>query len=151
MTDLEALLRAFRFNAAWVVDTEFMPRRGDPALPLVLCALDILSGRRVELWLDPPPPCPFRMARDALFIMYAADADVEPFITLGWSAPLRIIDPRVEWMRVENGAPRYWDQAQKRKKVFKLVDAKRVFNLGGIDEAEKQAWQDRCRRGAAFH
>jgi DNA polymerase I len=150
VTDLEARLRASGSTEAWVVDTEFTPRIGNPSLPLVLCALDILSSRRIELWLDPPPPCPFRMARDVLFIMFAADADVEPFITLGWPAPLRIIDPRVEWMRVENGAARYWDQARKQKKVFSLIDAKRAFHLSGIDEAEKRRWQERAAEGPPF-
>ena len=150
MTDLEARIRASGFTKAWVVDTEFTPRRGDPSLPLALCALDILSGRRVELWLDPPPPCPFRMGRDVLFIAFAADADVEPFITLDWPAPLRILDPRVEWMRIENGAFRYKDLARKQKKFFSLVDAKHVFNLRGISEAEKREWQLLAAEGPPF-
>jgi hypothetical protein len=94
VTRAEAQLRAFGFKEAWIVDTEFTPRKGNAALPLCLCALDILSGRRVELWLDPPQPCPFGMTRDVLFVMYAADADAEPFITLTGSATIHHMDIR---------------------------------------------------------
>jgi hypothetical protein len=151
VTDLGAQLRAFGFNEAWIVDTEFTPQKGAPALPLCLSALDILSGRRIELWLIPPPPCSFRMTRDVLFIMYAADADAETFITLGWPAPLMVLDPRVEWMRIENGGNRFWDPATKKlPKRFKLTDGKRAFGLQGISEAVKKACQERAAKGPPF-
>jgi hypothetical protein len=106
MRDLEDALRDRGYRRAWVVDTEYCSLGNHPRARC-LCALDLLSGERREIWLAgvADPPCPFTMAADELFIFWAADADVGIFIALGWPVPRSVIDTRVEFMRIRCGLP----------------------------------------------
>jgi hypothetical protein len=105
MDALEAALRALGYRRVWVPDTEYCPYGNHPRARC-LCALDLFSGERREVWLAgvANPPCPFEMAADECFIFFAADADIGIFLALGWPLPRRVIDVRVEFMRVYNGA-----------------------------------------------
>jgi DNA polymerase I len=100
----EDALRERGYQRAWVVDTEYRSVGGRPQARC-LCALDLLSGDRREVWLAgvAKPPCPFAMTADECFIFFAADADVGVFLALGWPAPRHVIDVRVEFMRIRNG------------------------------------------------
>jgi DNA polymerase I len=100
----EDALRERGYRRAWVVDTEYRSVGGLPQARC-LCALDLLSGERREVWLAgvPKPPCPFAMTADECFIFFAADADVGVFIALGWTVPRHVIDVRIEFMRICNG------------------------------------------------
>jgi DNA polymerase-1 len=104
MGSAEDALRARGYRRAWVVDTEYRSEGGRPR-PRCLCALDLLSGERREVWLAgvAKPLCPFAMADDECFIFFAADADVGVFIKLQWPIPRHVIDVRVEFMRIRNG------------------------------------------------
>ena len=104
MGALEDTLRARGFRMVWVVDTEYRSEGGRPR-PRCLCARDLLSGERREVWLAgvARPLCPFAMADDECFIFFAADADVGVFIKLQWPIPRHVIDVRVEFMRIRNG------------------------------------------------
>ncbi len=104
MGALEDALRARGYGRVWVVDTEYRSEGGRPR-PRCLCALDLLSGERREVWLAgvAKPPCPFAMTVDECFIFFAADADIGVFINLGWPIPRHVIDVRVEFMRIRNG------------------------------------------------
>jgi hypothetical protein len=103
---LESAVRAHGYRRAWVVDTEYCSFGIHPRARC-LCALDILSGERREVWLAgvADPPCPFAMTDDELFIFWAADADVGIFIALGWPVPQSVLDTRVEFMRIRCGLP----------------------------------------------
>ena len=72
---------------AWVTDTEYKSVEGGLQIPHCLCALDLITRDQVDIWLAPGMPCPFSMARDELFILYAADADILTFIAMNW--PIR--------------------------------------------------------------
>jgi DNA polymerase I len=101
----ENALRERGYRRAWVVDTEYRQVAGERPRARCLCALDLLTGERREVWLAGVvnPPCPFEMAADECFGFFAADADVGIFINLNWPIPRHVIDPRVEFMRVKNG------------------------------------------------
>jgi DNA polymerase I len=100
----EDILRERGFRRMWALDTEYRSEGGRPRTRC-LCALDMLSGERREVWLAGvvKPLCPFEMAADECFIFFAADADVGVFINLGWPIPRHVIDARVEFMRIRNG------------------------------------------------
>jgi hypothetical protein len=104
MGTAEDTLRARGYRRAWVVDTEYRSFGNRPQARC-LCALDILSGDRCEVWLADKinPPCPFVMTADECFIFFAADADIGLFLPLGWKIPRHVIDVRVEFMRIRNG------------------------------------------------
>jgi DNA polymerase-1 len=100
----EDALRERGYRRAWVVDTEYRSVGGRPRARC-LCALDLLSGERREVWLAGvvKRPCPFAMTADECFVFFAADADVGVFIELQWPIPRHVIDARVEFMRIRNG------------------------------------------------
>jgi DNA polymerase I len=104
MGALEDALRARGYRRAWVVDTEYRSEGGRQRTRC-LCALDLLSGERREVWLAgvAKPPCPFAMTADEGFVFFAADADVGVFLALDWIVPRHVIDVRVEFMRIRNG------------------------------------------------
>ena len=87
-----------------MVDTEYRSAGGRPRARC-LCALDLFSGERREVWLAGviKPLCPFEMAADECFVFFAADADVGVFIELGWTIPRHVIDVRIEFMRIRCG------------------------------------------------
>ena len=99
-----AMLAALGWRQAWVVDTEY--KQDDGGLPLVhcVCAYDLISGQRREVWVEPGMPCPFDMSADVLFIFFEGDADALAFMSAGWPAPLNVLDPRIIWKKLDNGA-----------------------------------------------
>jgi DNA polymerase I len=104
MSGAENALRERSYRRAWVVDTEYRSAGGRPRARC-LCALDLFSGERREVWLAGviKPLCPFEMAADECFVFFAADADVGVFIELGWTIPRHVIDVRIEFMRIRCG------------------------------------------------
>jgi DNA polymerase-1 len=100
----ENALRERGYRRVWVVDTEYRSVGGRPRARC-LCALDLLSGERREVWLAGviKPLCPFEMAADECFVFFAADADVGVLIELGWIIPRHVIDVRIEFMRIRCG------------------------------------------------
>jgi hypothetical protein len=102
--DIEDTFRARGYRHVWVVDTEYCPFDNHPRARC-LCAVDLLSGERREVWLAGVgrPPCPFEMTSDESFVFWAADADVNLFITLGFPIPRNVIDVLVEFRRIHNG------------------------------------------------
>jgi DNA polymerase-1 len=132
-----------------VPDTEYKPVAGGLQIPHCLCALDVITRERRDVWLRRGMSCPFSMAKDELFFLYAADADILTFIAMGWPTPLNVIDPRVEWMRIDNGGDQYKPDGRE-KKGYSLLDAARTFRVAAIPESAKRHWRDVAIRGAPF-
>jgi hypothetical protein len=166
----EDALRARGYRRAWSVDTEYRSFGNWPQARC-LCALDILSGERREVWLadKAKPPCPFAMTADECFIFFAADADVGLFIALGWPVPRHVIDVRIEFMRIRNGLeplpaydggnPRIAAEKEakagkkKRKKPgkFSLARVAHYYKVPFISDEEKGEFRDLAmRRGSYF-
>jgi hypothetical protein len=170
MGSFETTLRARGYRRAWVVDTEYCSYGNHPR-ERCLCALDLLSGERREVWLAgvKSPPCPFEMAADECFIFFAADADVGIFLASNWPLPRHVIDPRVEFMRVYNGArplpswrggdpdlgaARDIREAKKRLKKpgkYSLKAIAHLYKIPFISDGEKGEWRHLAmRREDAF-
>jgi DNA polymerase I len=142
-----ATLAARGWRRVWVLDTEYKSVEGGLQIPHCLCALDLITRERIDLWLEPGTLSPFSMAKDELFILYAADADVLTFRAMGWSVPLNVIDPRIEWIRINNGGDQY-KPGRRERKGYSLLDAARTFHVPAIPESTKKHWRDVAIRGA---
>ncbi len=68
-------------------------------------ALDLVSGRRVEQWLEAGNPglCPYDTSPDAVLIAHNAAAEVLCHIVLGWPLPAYVIDTWAEFRVTRNG------------------------------------------------
>jgi len=128
-----------RFSAIWVLDTEFRARPGDQNEPVCLCARELVTGRRVELFFDQPVENPFTYT-EALFVGFEAAAEWKTLLALGWALPRNIVDLRYEYLLYANGV---WRGNQNLRRVGTgLVDAMQEFNLDGISHDEKDTERD---------
>jgi hypothetical protein len=89
------------------------------------------------------------MAADELFILWAADADILTFIAMGWPTPLNVLDPRIGWMRIDNGGNQFKPDSNERK-GYSLLDAARAFRVPAIPDSVKKYWRDIAIRGGPF-
>ena len=149
MSGPAATLAAHGWRRVWVLDTEYKSVEGGLQIPHCLCALDLITRERVDLWLEPGAPCPFPMAKNELFVLYAADADILTFIAMGWPIPLNVLDPRIEWIRIDNGGDQY-KPGRRERKGYSLLDAARTLRVPAIPESAKKHWRDVAIRGAPF-
>ena len=125
------------FTEVWFVDTEFISLEGEPNRPVALCAFELRSKRKVEMFFDRPHENPFTDP-NALYICYNAVAEWKTFLALGWPIPNHCIDLFVEYTRAVNGV---WRGATSLKELGTgLVDAMREHGLDpiavGLDEKE---------------
>jgi hypothetical protein len=127
--------RLWEFASVWVADIEFRSMSGEPNEPVCLCALELHSGRRVELFFDRIHENPFQY-EGALFVGYNAAAEWKTFISLGWKLPHNILDLHLEYLNQINGV---WQGNMLLKNLgSSLVDAMRGFGLDFISYLEKQ-------------
>lgn len=143
-----ATLAALGWRRAWVVDTEY--KQADGGLPQVhcVCALDLISGERREVWVEPGAPCPFDMSADELFIFFEGEADALAFIAGGWPAPLNVLDPRIIWKKLDNGARETGPDGK--KKFYGLFEGADAFHIPHVPQSWKAAFRDLAIRGAPF-
>ena len=76
------------FEEIWFEDTEFIPPPGERPDVLCLCAYELRTGRRIELWdeqIGPTPP--FRTDRRVLHVVFAATAECGCYLAKGWPLP----------------------------------------------------------------
>jgi len=96
-----------------------------------LAAQELRTGRIIRLWQDEfTSEPPFRTDEGALFVAYAADAELKCFKVLGWPMPARILD-----LLVEFGARTSGIDGQGRG----LLDALAFHGLSHISKEQKQA------------
>jgi hypothetical protein len=163
--ELARAIRERGYSRCWVVDTEYRSFGNFPQARC-LCALDLLSGERREVWLADADTsaCPFDMTADELFLFFAADADILIWIAQGWTVPRHVIDIRVEFIRVRNGDRPFTQfdtsnlelvaeketkaDKKKRKKpgLYSLARICRAFQIPFISDEEKGDWRDLATR-----
>ncbi len=131
-----------RFTQVWFIDTEFIALDGEPNLPVSLCAYELRSKRKVEMFFDKPHENPFTNP-DALFVTFNAVAEWKTFLALGWEIPRNCIDLFVEYNRMINGV---WRGSQSLKELGTgLVDAMREHGLDPMDAADKETERNYIR------
>jgi hypothetical protein len=152
--------RELPFDEIWAVDTEYYPgvglahggRHGDLITPLSLAAIEMRTGRTIQLWqgeFGPFPP--YRLDQNALFLCYMSTAEFGFHQALGWGQPARAIDIYVEFRHLTNDARVKSSGSTRREKGFySLPGCLRYFGEDGLDVAHKQDMRERILRGPPF-
>jgi DNA polymerase I len=148
------------YREVWAIDTEFNLRpsaahfspadpqpEGSIQHPVCLVAVELYSGRTIELFEDELGPAPpFSLGEDVLFIAYNAVAEWLTFLALGWPLPCRVFDPYIEYRRHICGTPR--DVNVRGNKSFLM--ALRHFGIPGLTADVKDEERDFVLRGGPW-
>jgi DNA polymerase family A len=127
------------FAEIWLVDTEFIEPPGERPTVVCLVAQEFRSGRIIRLWQDElTSEPPFRTDEGALFVAYAADAELKCFRVLGWPMPACILDLYAEFRARISGM-----SGQRPG----LLDALTFHGLPHITSEQKQAGRALVMKG----
>jgi DNA polymerase family A len=133
-----------RFTEIWLVDTEYVSRRGERPIPVCLVAWEFRTKRKIRLWQDELGKLPpYSLGPESLFVAYLASAEIGFHLALGWQKPARILDLYVEYRNRYNCLPTIVEQKvykkdEKKIKKNSLVGALVQFGLDTIGISEKQ-------------
>jgi hypothetical protein len=131
--------RLGNFHWVWIIDTEFRYQSGERNEPVCLCAHELRTGRRLELFFDRHRENPFDYS-DALFVCYSAAAEWKTFLSLGWELPLDVLDLHFEYLNQINGV---WQGNVLLRKIGSgLADAMATFGLDFLSHLEKEEERD---------
>jgi DNA polymerase-1 len=149
----EHMLRRFRHwndvEAIWLLDFEFATENERP-IPVCLCAKDILSERRIEMFFHDGerPENPFDDYEHSVFVGHSIAAEWSCFIALGWDLPPNCVDTMFEFACLTN-------QKVKRDLITpyaqgrSLIDACDYFEVSTMGSEsksnERQNIIDHCR------
>lgn len=135
-----------RYAAIWVVDTEYVQPDGCRPDPVCVVARELRTGRLEREWLanrsTTPPPCPYDLGPDALFIAYMASAELGVHLAQGWEMPCNVLDLYVEYQRNTNGRDRPHGAG--------LLGAMASYNIGSMDAGVKDACRDLIMSGGPW-
>jgi DNA polymerase I len=130
------------FAEIWLADTEFIEPSGERPTVVCLVAQEFRSGCTIRLWQDElTGEPPFRTDEGALFVAYAADAELKCFRVLGWPMPARILDLHSEFRARTSGL-----DGQRHG----LLDALSFHGLQHITSEQKQAGRALVMRGGPW-
>lgn len=149
--------RELPYSEVWVGDGEYYPgaglanggKSGDPITPLCFCAVEMRTGRTVQLWQDElggRPP--FDLGADTLFVSHALPAEFSVFLAKGWPQPAAAIDTLIEFRHYMNSS--MVDSEDRPKGFFGLAGALRYFCEDELDVAAKDLARDRILQGPPF-
>ena len=140
---MTATVNSLPFEQIWLFDFEFISKPGE--LPEVLCleATELRSGQSVSLWFEEgaKPPLPYHTDAKALFVCFAATAELSCHFALGWPAPAKILDLSPELRCIVNG--------RKPPEGKGLLGALAYYGLDRISEQLKD-FPALARRGSCF-
>jgi hypothetical protein len=139
-----------RFREIVFADTEFLPRPGERPAPLCVCARLLRSGKAITAWcdqLDDAPPYP--IGDDTLFVSFAAAAELEVHLALGWKLPCHVLDLRVEHLCQTNFSEKRGALGRP-KAPRKLIEILRSSGIPDGDAAVKERMVARILKGPPF-
>jgi DNA polymerase-1 len=131
-----------------VLDAEFVPRMGEPVIPVCLCAKSLTTDREWRIFAEPGvhQPCPLPVESDILYVSFSAPAEWSYFLACGWELPPTILDLYAEEMLLTNTQR---DERGKRY-VPSLLLTLAKYGLDAMTAAEKEAMRDLVLRGHPF-
>ena len=129
-----------------VLDTEYVSHKGEPVIPVCLCAASLLTGKEWREFYQPNSP--FMLPTDAqtLYVTFAAPAEWSYFLAAGWKIPVSIIDLYAERMLETNGRK---DDKGKRV-VPSLLSSLDAYGIDSMSAAEKESMRNLILRGFPF-
>jgi DNA polymerase-1 len=133
------------FEEIWCADFEFSAPAGHQPAPICLVASELRTGRHLRLWEDQLAQMrrpPFRTDSRALFVAYAASAELGCFHVLGWEPPARVLDLFFEFRAATNGL--------QTPSGAGLLGALVYHGLPAMDGAEKESMRQLAIRGGPF-
>jgi hypothetical protein len=132
------------YEEIWFGDYEFIPHPGEHPDVLCLCAYEVRTGRRIQLWEDQFGPMPpYRIDNRALFGCFAATAECACHLSLGWPMPSKVLDLSPAFRCYINGrVPPPEGKG--------LVGALSHFGLDTVGEKYKDAMRKRILAGRPF-
>jgi hypothetical protein len=141
------------FREIIVLDTEYIPRPGDPPDAVALVARMLRSGRVARYFADDlralrASPLPDRP--DVLYVGFTAQAEWGVYLALGWSPPRNVIDLLPEFrLEVNWGLPKSLRTALLPHGTS-LVGAMAYHSLPFMSESEKTTERDLILRGGPW-
>jgi DNA polymerase-1 len=132
------------FDEIWFDDFEFISGPGERPDVLCLCALEIRSGRLLQLWEDQlGPDPPFRTDARVLHVVFAETAEGACHLAKGWPIPKKVLDLSPAFRCYING--------RKPPEEGKgLIGALHHFGIDTISSKYKDAMRARILRGRPF-
>jgi DNA polymerase I len=134
------MLPQYRGIVCW--DFEYRPDADYRPEPVCATFLQVVTGRRVELWGEFGPRPPFPTGRDWLWISYHASAETTCHLVLDWTVPETVLDLEAEF-RCET--TNYSIDGGKG-----LASAMRRYGLSWSEVVEKPAMRDLILRGGPY-
>lgn len=129
-------------SVVWSVDFEYSTDTNFRPVPICMVAREIFSDElhRIWLWDNPPPSCPVDFT-GALYVAYAANAEMACHLELGWDMPDCVVDLYAEYCAEKAGL------LPQRKG---LLDALSSYGISGIAAGEKNDMRELCIRGGPY-
>ena len=145
---LPSKLTSIGIQDAIVLDAEYVPRTGEPVIPVCLCAKSLSTGREWRVFATPGvhQPCPLPLESDILYVSFSAPAEWSYFLACGWELPPTILDLYAEEMLLTNTQK---DERGKRY-VPSLLLTLAKYGLDAMTAAEKEEMRDLILRGHPF-
>ncbi len=107
MSEAVAALQS-QFEQIWLVDFEYATDELLRPDPLCMVAREWKSGREIRMWRDElraASRAPFDTGPESLFVAFAANAEMDCFLELGWPTPAKLLDLYVEQLAALNKRP----------------------------------------------
>jgi hypothetical protein len=149
--------RQLPFREIWVEDTEFYPGsglanggvEGDALTPLCYSALEMRSGRLIQLWQDELGLfSPIRLDSEALLTGHMLSAEFGFRIAKGWGEPACALDTYIEFRHYTNDGT--IKSGDREKGFYGIGGALQYFLEDDIDLKRKEEMRDRIVQGPPF-
>jgi hypothetical protein len=145
MPRLRQVLAKLPCREIWCADFEYHTPDGRRPEPICMVARELRSGQTIRLEEGEFPwACPYALDENALFVAYAADAELQCHLSLGWDMPKRILDLCVEFRRHLNPFK------PKPDGKFSLLNCLAYHKCPSIGEQQKEKFHDLAIRGGPF-
>jgi len=131
-----------------VLDAEFVPRTGEPVIPVCLCAKSLGTGQEWRIFSEPGvrQSCPLPVESDILYVSFSAPAEWSYFLASGWELPQTVLDLYAEEMLLTNTQK---DERGKRY-IPSLLLTLAKHGLDAMAAAEKEEMINLILRGHPF-
>jgi DNA polymerase-1 len=131
------------FEEIWFHDFEFVARPGERPDVVCMVAIELRTGRTIQLWRDELTGLPpYRTDSKVLFVSFVANAEVGCHLALDWPAPAKVLDLNPVFRNLTNGL--YTPEGKG------LIGLLRYFGLDSIDAKRKDAMRKRVMQGPPF-